>query len=96
MTAKRISPSVLYAKRAVMTSNYCLLQSMASVASSLLSCYSHSDLFVSSFRSHFDCLTFLSLLSSAEPTLSYQDEERARRSEFVRELVLSTIIDDNL
>lgn len=34
--------------------------------------------------------------NSAEPTLSYQDEERARRSEFVRELVLSTIIDDNL
>lgn len=34
--------------------------------------------------------------NSAKPTLSYQDEERARRSEFVRELVLSTIFDDSL
>ncbi|KAJ8493237.1 hypothetical protein OPV22_014958 [Ensete ventricosum] len=36
------------------------------------------------------------VVHSDEPTLSYQDEERARRREFVRELVLSTIFDGNL
>ncbi|CAL9114832.1 unnamed protein product [Musa textilis] len=36
------------------------------------------------------------VVNSAEPTLSYQDEEGARRCEFFRELVLSTILDDHL